>query len=247
MDDIILFYFHRDQTQYLVDVIYDNDLQEYVYDAESIKKLLQKLREYTDQDKDCFAYLHTWNQIVDFDKNERVLIAFNNKKFIVQAWCIFCYEKYENDIYALQIKQINTRYIPKIKGIGTYMINFIKDKCLKNISYIDNDKIVDIDVNILYLYSLIIAVEFYRKLTFLKEEMHEKKRKLGSTFYHIAKHTDKLDLEAFKNMWKENFDAYMDCDAMREYQQDTYNIKHKFATKCQADKPEISFIETRIP
>ena len=230
MEDISLFIFYKNGSKYIVDVINKTDPKIYTYDAINIKRKLKELKNYIDSK--CFAYFYPWQTIIDLDKNNKVIIAFNTKTNVIQAWCDIYYEKH-NDIYALKLNGINTRVIPKLKGLGTYIINFIKDNFMNQVMY--NDKIVDI--HILYLYSLKIAHGFYRSkglgLTEYRQGGGE------STFYYLAKKLNQSNMDNFKARWKENHNTPMTQYDILDYNQEIHNIKYH--TDCMMPKSPVRF------
>lgn len=230
MEDIALFIFYKNGSKYIVDVVNKAEPKIYTYDAINIKRKLEELKNYIDSK--CFAYFYPWQTILDLDSNNKVIIAFNMKTNVIQAWCDFYYEKH-NNIYTLKLNGINTRVVPKLKGLGTYIINFIKDNYMSQVLY--NDEIVDI--HLLYLFALRIANGFYKsKGLGLTEYKHGNGE---STFYYLAKELNESKLEKFKAYWKETHNTPMEQHDILDYNQEIHNIKYH--TDCINPKSRVSF------
>ena len=84
MEDITLFIFYKNGIDYIVDVKNKTDTKIYTYDAINIKRKLEELKNYIDSK--CFAYFYPWQKIIDLDSNNIVIIAFNTKTNVIQAW-----------------------------------------------------------------------------------------------------------------------------------------------------------------
>jgi hypothetical protein len=162
----------------------DMEFEEYSEDDDKINQLLENLKRNAENDILCYNHIYPWKDIrISNDiKNKEILIVYNNKTNHIQGWCNFNYSTFtSNDnptnLYTLSIDKLVSRAIPKIKYIGLLLLEFIRDECVeKPIKYFhDNPRIKDkynsyedINIDIMYLYSLTTSINFYKK-TFLTQ------------------------------------------------------------------------------
>jgi hypothetical protein len=169
-DDIVLILFTKDK----VEIIKDNIVKLFTHNKKKIRKIYDMLKQNANEDNLCFNTLRPWNDYVNLAHGHSViLIVYNTLRNIIEGWCNLLYKDFVyngmiNDadngtsIYYLEIDKLITRSEPKRKGLGTYMMNYIKNNMMNN-------------VDILFLYSLPTSTNFYRKLVFLTEELYENK------------------------------------------------------------------------
>ena len=253
MENIVLFHFYKLKDQYRIDVITSNKNKlEYTYNREELWKQLNALRKLADSDDECFHALIPWINVTenDLESNKRILVAYNTKLNSIQGWCNFIYEiiKIKHStipINALYVSEINTRTIPKIKGLGSYMLEFIINQCIKNVTFtnIDVDLTTSIDVDVIYLFSLKKSQEFYRKTRLFEEY---KIFNGNSVFYRIITSLDNDDFNKFDQLkckWIQefnNYDRYYDEKELRmEYEFDKDSIKNISTDKCNNVKEPI--------
>lgn len=196
-DDIVFILFTKDK----VEIIKDDIIKLFTHNKKKIRKLYDMLKKNANEDNVCFNTLHPWNDFVNLAYgHSAVFIAYNTLRNIIEGWCNLLYKDFEyngmiNDvdngtsIYYLEIDKLVTRSEPKRKGLGTYMMNYIKNNMMNN-------------VDILFLYSLSTSITFYRKLLFLTEEIYENKH-----IFYVINPNSRINynqdiLESLKILWE---------------------------------------------
>lgn len=139
-----------------------------------IPDLLRNLKEIAQRDNRCYNNIHPWEDIdVDVDSlhNKEIIIVYNFITGHIQSWCNISYSKIDSGdkcLYTSFIEKIVVKDKPKIKRIGSLVVDFIRKECfLKPIiyKYYDHKQKKEIEdkkkMDILYLYSLTSSIEFY--------------------------------------------------------------------------------------
>jgi len=198
MENIVLFHFYYESNNnYYVEVITNNPTtrKKYKYKGQKIEEKLHDFQKFISKEEEekCFNELRPWKEIVNLSKNDRVIIAFNIEQNLIQGWCNIQYTKDDtNDKCLLYIQYIVTRNYPEIKGVGTYIMNFIKDNLMNEIKFEEWDPYKEVfsikqeNVFCMFLISKKSSNDFYKKLNFL-EEVKVKQQQNGSIALHDTK------------------------------------------------------------
>lgn len=138
-----------------------------------IPNLLKELKEIAHRDNRCYNNIHPWEDI-DVDSllnNREIIIVYNFITGHIQSWCNISYSKIDSGdkcLYCSFIDKIVVKDKPKIKRIGSLVVDFIRYECfLKPIIYIyydlikDEEIVIEKKMDILYLYSLTSSIKFY--------------------------------------------------------------------------------------
>jgi hypothetical protein len=255
MNNIVFLYFYKSSDKYCVNVVdigKDKPPQIYTYDSETIERKLHELRKYAEEDAMCFNTLKAWQDIVNININYTVLVALHKKKYIIQGWCNLKYSKLTlnggkanplSAVYCLEIQKIVTRSAPKIKNLGTVMIQFIKEQCMNKIAYESNI----INVDILYLYSLPTSIDFYNKFDDFKVFVDKEG---NHTFYYVnnaarpSLFANKEVMESIEILWGFENTAHMSDEDIIKYKQNMNEFSDEQKKMCDTTKDEIVIYET---
>lgn len=239
-----------------------NDDDVYEYTDDEIKQLLNNLQLSANEDIKCYNHIYPWKDIntSSDSKNKEILIAYNNETNHIQAWCNFSYSTFSinnvpSNLYTLTIDKLVSRASPKIKFIGLLLLEFIRDECIKKpIKYFhDNPKISsfktyeDINIDIMYLYSLTTSIDFYKK-TFLTQLHLPNPQDINyEIFKHVfiyllPKHIDVLTRKNKINLMQLNILHSFECNSVLSPETITmYNeFKDSIPLECNNPKPVIS-------
>jgi hypothetical protein len=212
-----------------------------------IPDLLRKLKEIAHSDNRCYNNIHPWDDIdVDVDSlhNKEIIIVYNFITGHIQSWCNISYSKIDSGdkcLYTSFIDKIVVKDKPKIKRIGSLVVDFIRKECfLKPIIYKYYDhKELALKMDILYLYSLTSSIKFYdSNKNVLKYPFHctafsqDEESKLNHVFIIFSK--DLLESE-------KKFFIFMKSNTW-----DNFTVLHTFEVNSQMDEDSIRLYNSFI-
>jgi len=196
------------------------------------------------EDQECFNMIYPWDDINTLLNNNVFIIVYNKKKNFIQGWANINYSVINNSsnsnvLYTAFIDKIVTRSKPSIKGVGTLILNYIKEKCLNNVYYYNHEssQCEKINIDILYLFSLTSSIPFYKKIDFLERlecsECDDFTKKIyeHSFYYNNTKITEDA-IKNFAILWEFENNAVMSDKDIEQY------AKFKPNEKCDVPKDE---------
>ena len=146
----------------------------YIKSGNDVIDFIRYLKTLATNDRECYNMIYPWDEIDDdFIPNSEYIIIYNTRTNHIQGWCNIKYSKINDSktkdfLYTCFIKEIVVRTRPKIGGIGTLIIDFIKNECFsKEIYFNDIGENFKILIDILYIYSLTSSIGFYKKIRYL--------------------------------------------------------------------------------
>lgn len=218
--------------QHKIDLFKDNHFTTFNLNSQDINDIFSRFVQIADDDKVCFNVLNPWNDISNIQRNDCVIIAYNLKNFVIQGWCNIVYNSFDTskdktNVSYLYIDKVVTRTVPKINGLGTHLINFIKNYCMNN-------------VDIMYLFSLPLSQGFYDKFDFFN--IHKTDDVL--TYYYInpsSKVMNNDSLEDIKIFWDFENNAAMQDDVIETYKNNILDIPKLYGDKCNMSKNILDF------
>lgn len=212
-----------------------------------ITNLLRKLKEIAHSDNRCYNNIHPWDDIdVDVDSlhNKEIIIVYNFITGHIQSWCNISYSKIDSGdkcLYTSFIDKIVVKDKPKIKRIGSLVVDFIRKECfLKPIiyKYYDHKKeeeiVIKKKMDILYLYSLTSSIKFYDSNQNVLAYPFQ-----GMAFQHNDDDVSKLNhvFIIFSNNLLESDKKFFSF--MKSNTWDNFTLLHTFEVNSQMDEDSI--------
>jgi len=137
-------------------------------DSSKIIEFITYLKNLAETDKICYNGIYPWDDIyIGTSSNKEIIIAYNNITNHIQGWCNISYSRINSSSSSystLFVDKIVTRAAPRVDYIALLLLEFIKNECVdKPIIFKEIDgNYANINIDILYLYSLTTSIPFYK-------------------------------------------------------------------------------------
>ena len=173
-------------------------------DNDNDRKILNDLKELAKNDKLSYNNIYPWDDIeisVEY-KNREIIIAYNNDTNHIHGWCNIEYSTFSDGekptyIYTLKIDKLVSREIPKIKYIGLLLLEFVRDECInKSIIYYNiNGEYIEINISIMYLYSLTTSLNYYKKTFLTQLHLCDQPERDSQIYQHVFIYINPIYIE----------------------------------------------------